>query len=992
MTFDGNLYRNNSDHPMLQNLDPDDNFFNEVYSGLTTDSASMYYSIDKFNTRFNNNRSYINITLFNTRSFKKNGEIVTSVLKSFNRTPDVIVLSETWGISGEHDALCIDGYNSYHTTRQGRRSGGVSVYANCNMQLKQIVELSVCNPTIETCVAELCAHSENIVVFAVYRPHSDSIDNFSQQLEQMLQSPILDNKQIILLGDINIDLIKHSTQPVSEFINTMQSLSFIPIITKPTRFPPAGSRGEPSLLDHIWVNSLKEYSSGVLCVDVTDHCPVFVNVPIVHKENNKTKITFRTHSPHSIEKFKRDVYESVRTMNFDADVNVLTSKFSEKLNTLYSACFPIKIKYVLNRRLCKPWLSPAIMKSIKTKSQYFKLYKLGIISAELNRRYRNKLTSTIRAAKRLYYHRAFTNNCNDIKKTWRLIKKALCKTTNTGNIKSLLVNNNTINDYNEIAEYFCEYFSNIANSLDSLIPQSNSSPLIHVTENTQASIFFSPVTGHDVSRIIGDLKNTKGDIKTIPIRILKHIKDIVADPLSIIINKSLESGVFPESLKKANVIPIFKSGDPQIASNYRPIAILPYLSKIFEKCVSNKLMNFLTKFQILSSNQFGFLKGKSTVDAFNALTHFIYESLNRKQHCMGIFIDLKKAFDTVNHGVLLKKLELCGVRGLPLTWFTSYLRDRRQSVRVAGHSSSVRVVNVGVPQGSILGPILFLIYINDLPRISNLFSSILYADDTTLLSKNSDYGELIDSINSEIPRLYEWTNANRLSLNLNKTYAMLYSNLADSDLSLKIMFQGTAIKFKTHEEFLGMIIDSGLRFSEHIRFICNKLSKSAGILYRLREFVPQQILTSLYYSLIYPYLIYGNLVWGGTFSQHLKPLKLLQKKLIRIITNSEYLAHTNPLFRQTNILKIDDLHKFILVQYMHKVRETEPAVFDRHHSYYTRYRNDAQASLNRLTLTQHSVSFAGPHAWNELPSDIRNSVDLQQFKRRVKMYYISKYV
>ena len=992
MTFDPNLYRNNPNHPILQDLDPDDNFYNEVYSGLDSDKSSLYYSVDKFNATFNNNSSHINITVFNARSFKKNGELFTAVLKSFNNTPDVIVISETWGVTGEHDSLSLDDYNSFHTTRQDRRSGGVSVYAACNLQLSQLVELSVCNPTIETCVAELKAGSETIIIFAVYRPHSDSIDNFYQQLDQMLQSPLINNKSIIVLGDINIDLLKHYTQPVTEFINTMQTLSFIPVITKPTRFPPADSRGDPSLLDHIWINSLREYYSGVLCIDITDHCPVFVNIPISHKYNDTVKLTFRIHSQCNIDKFKKDVHTYVRDMYYEADVNELTRTFTQKLNNIYTSCFPIKIKYVSARRLCKPWLSSAIMKSIKTKSQYFKLYKLGIISAELNRKYRNLLTSTIRAAKRSYYHRAFTNNRNDIKKTWLLIKKLLSKSAKPRNIIRLQVNNNTISDYSDIAEYFSEYFANIANSLDSLIPQSNRSPVTHVEANVQSSLFLRPVTSQEISQIINNLKNTCTDISSIPIKILKLIKEIVALPLSKIINRSLECGVFPDSLKIAKVIPIFKSGDTQMASNYRPIAILPYLSKIFEKCVALQVIKFFNKFKVISDNQFGFRKGKSTVDAFLKLTQYMYDCLNQKHHCMGIFIDLKKAFDTVNHKVLLKKLEMYGVRGVPLAWFTSYLKDRMQHVRVADHSSSTKVINIGVPQGSILGPILFLIYINDLPKISNLFTSILYADDTTLLTNHTNYDELIDSINNEIPSLQEWINANRLSLNLDKTYAMLYSNLSDINPALNISFNGTAIEFKTHEVFLGLTIDTALRFSEHIKFICNKLSKLVGIMYRVRDFVPKKVLIDLYYSLAYPYLTYGNIVWGGTYSQHLSPLKLIQKKLIRIITSSEYLAHTSPLFKQTNILKLDDLHNFILAQYMYRLKQSDSDVFDRQHSYYTRHRNDAQVSFNRLTLTQHSVSFAGPHVWNELPLDVRESATLQQFKRRVKIHYVNKYV
>ena len=219
---------------------------------------------------------------------------------------------------------------------------------------------------------------------------------------------------------------------------------------------------------------------------------------------------------------------------------------------------------------------------------------------------------------------------------------------------------------------------------------------------------------------------------------------------------------------------------------------------------------------------------------------------------------------------------------------------------------------------------------------------------------------------------------------------MLYSNMTHIDPGLNVTFNGKSIKFKPHEDFLGVVIDSGLRFSEHVRVICNKLSKVVGVLYRLRDFVPYNTLVNLYYTLIYSYLLYGNIVWGGTFNQHLIPLKKIQKKLIRIITKSGYIAHTTPLFYQTNILKVDNVHKYLLARHMYKLRERNPEIFNRQHSYYARHRNDAQATFDTLALTQHSVSYKCPHVWNNLPRDIRDSESMFIFKRRVKLLYLEK--
>ena len=378
------------------------------------------------------------------------------------------------------------------------------------------------------------------------------------------------------------------------------------------------------------------------------------------------------------------------------------------------------------------------------------------------------------------------------------------------------------------------------------------------------SVFFRPVTAAEVCEIIAKLKNTSSNIDELPVRIFKRIRNLLSKPISMLINTSISRGVFPQCLKNAKIIPIFKKGDTQNMSNYRPIALLPTLSKIFERCIADRLTDFLYKSEAIYAQPYGFVKGRSTTNAFIEFTEYIYSCLNRREHCIGVFLDLTKAFDTVNHEVLLGKLERYGVRGLPLQWLASYLKDRQQCVSINGRCSSHRTVNVGIPQGSIMGPILFLLYMNDLPKISSDLLSILYADDTTLLASNSECSTLIQHINDELPKVRQWTIANRLSVYLDKTYAMMFTN-RDRAIPTRgnIYFNDTLVKFKTDEDFLGLIIDNQCKFTRHVDYVCKKISKTIGIIYKLKELVSQKILISLYYSLAYPYLLYANVVWGG---------------------------------------------------------------------------------------------------------------------------------
>ena len=435
--------------------------------------------------------------------------------------------------------------------------------------------------------------------------------------------------------------------------------------------------------------------------------------------------------------------------------------------------------------------------------------------------------------------------------------------------------------------------------------------------------------------------------------------------------------------------PIHKSGSTSDLNNYRPISVLPLLSKIFEKCMCNRLMSYLDRFQLLGSKQFGFRRGRSTVDALLNFTEEIYSQLNNKQHTLGISVDYSKAFDTLSHDVLVRKLHEYGIRGIVQEWFASYLVNRVQCVKIGEETSPYRLVRTGVPQGSILGPVLFLVYINDLPSITDSANFSLFADDTTLTCSSHSYPDLIHLANQNLDQLHSWTVNNRLSLNAKKTSAILFSNRSpDIATPLQITINSVPILFENRIIFLGIEIDKDLSFSYHISGICRKLAKTIGILYCIRKTVPMSILIKLYNSLFYPVIVYCIILWGDTSAVHLRPLILLQKKVIRLITNSGYLSHTDPQFLQTGILPVPLIYKYFMGIHMYKLNLSNLISYP-NHSYNTRNNRNAFVAFQRLSLTQKSISFCGPQLWNSIPSNIKESSSLQQFKRAYKSYLLS---
>ena len=388
---------------------------------------------------------------------------------------------------------------------------------------------------------------------------------------------------------------------------------------------------------------------------------------------------------------------------------------------------------------------------------------------------------------------------------------------------------------------------------------------------------------------------------------MKAVLHKISEILTTIFNLSIQTGKFITLLKIAKVIPVYKNkGSPYDSTNYRPISLLSNIDKIFEKLLKSRLVNFLDENKIIFKNQFGFRSKHSTAHALISLTERIRANIDKGLYSCGVFIDLQKAFDTVDHNILLSKLHHYGVRGLPNQLFRSYLTNRQQFVSISGHNSQKRPVEHGVPQGSVLGPLLFLIYINDLPNAINNSETNLFADDTCLLSSDSDLKHLETKINSDLAALTSWLKANKISLNITKTEVLLFRSRNKSithEFNLKI--DDHDLKFSTHVKYLGILIDEFLAWNYQFEQLASKLSRANGIMAKLRHFVPQPVLKTIYYAIFHSHLSYASIVWGQSLSQNSRIGKL-QKKCLRIISFSNFNAETQPLFANLGIPRLQN--------------------------------------------------------------------------------------
>ena len=476
--------------------------------------------------------------------------------------------------------------------------------------------------------------------------------------------------------------------------------------------------------------------------------------------------------------------------------------------------------------------------------------------------------------------------------------------------------------------------------------------------------------------------------------------------MCILINQSLTTGIFPSNFKKAKLLPLQKEPNNCHMENFRPISLLPTISKIMEKCVFNQVFSYFENNKLLYDSQYGYRKEHSTETACLEIIDKLNKQLDKKEIPLCIFIDLSKAFDTLDHRILLSKLKYYGMDDISLYWFKSYLSNRHQFVEIEGYKSKLKQINTGVPQGSILGPLLFIIYMNDINFVSNTFEAIIFADDTTLnsvlsLFSKHDKSNLSGIINKEINKLYDWMKANKLSLNIKKTKYMVFRYPQKSRHSLpklSIKINDVIIERVDQFKFLGIIIHETLSWKFHTDMIRMKISKVVGVMRRLRNYISTQVLLKIYNALILSHLHYGILCWGFTGPRLFK----VQKKAIRVICKRKYNSHTDPLFKKLKLTKINDIFKTKCLTFLFNLKKGKVPAYFRNtfkftggeHNYNTRNRDRIQPTRTNKKTTDKTLRQYIPVLTETIPNSIMNKIDthsLQSLKRNTKLFFIEKY-
>lgn len=965
---------------------------------LNSNNNNNFY-IDNIN---NGNISVgkISIVHQNVGSLRENFKFLVSHISAFPILPSLIFISEIWIYDYEADNYNMKNYTFHTKCNNNYRAGGVGVYVHDSIE--QFSILTHCFDSADCLQIDATFSGEPFSFICFYRFHFKTVTSFISELKIFLTS--VKSKNLILIGDFNIDILS-DTSLSYEYLSTMAAFGLESLINSYTRIHNQSN----SCIDHIFSRSSCNKKSftflpRAIKLDISDHHCLFLDIIIENccrtipdqKTTYYKKIDFiKLNDCLLIENWNEVYNKTDPSIAYDTFFQILSNKIEE------CSCSELSS----HTKFLQPWMNKGLYLLIKKK------HKISLKLARFPHnkklfKYHNKISKKVailvEETKNNYYTREFETHSGNIRAQWVIVDKILNKYKKSTLINEIITESGNINNPNRIAQEFNNHFLNIPRKTIENCAQvdyncrSNIHFLYHPS-HTSSNFFFYPVSADEVTKCIVDLKNKyslgSDGISTF---IVKKIFVCFVEVLVYIFNLSFQTGIFPDKLKEAVVVPLYKKDDKRDLNNYRPISLLPIFSKVFEKIVKFRLINYLDKIQFLSNNQYGFRKKRSTEDAL--LSHFnrVYQSLNNGEKTAGLYIDITKAFDTVNHRLLLSKLENIGIRGIALKWFQSYLKNRVQQVKVNGKFSDVGTFNIGVPQGSVLGPLLFLVYINSIFSCGLIGNMVAFADDMALFYSEISQSGVENKIRSDLLTVRHWFDCHSMVMS-SKTKVMFFdptkeivplSNITyhDSRCQSDICSHINCFQIENVHTFryLGLNVDHNLNWKVHVAIVSRSLLISIRKMYLLRRHCSPYILRIFYFAFIHSRIQYGISCWGGIYISNIHNVIVSQKHAVRVIYSRHRLEHSFPLFIKAKILPVRNLFVFKVLKLFY-IRSGNYSIRNN-----PRYDMRIQGRFNTIRahkeFCRRSFSYIAPFLYNKLPLEIKNIEILKGFLIALKTW------
>lgn len=834
------------------------------------------YSESEFSTLSKLNESIRDfnwlILYINVRRLNVNITLLESYIASLSFQPQIVVCSETW-ILENPNLYKIDNYKIYYNNGNINSADGVVIYIREDIvHTVNIVEYDAFK--VLDCKIIL-GENNHLTLTALYRCHDFPKVNLINVMERIVEN---NSKNHLIIGDFNINILNNEIE-AEDLLNNCYLSGYLPLFNSITR--PNENGG--TCIDNIFAKSTIDLQPFKHAQVFTDHYPLLCAFNIMEANNKTTNFFCKLNYKKLLMVAENTDWSIINDID-DPDV-AINQLISNITNCIEKATLKIKKSKYIYR---KPWMSSAILKSIEQKEFLYNLWKNNRSSVEYKNEYvtYNKyLKKIINEAKNNYEIKLVEKNSNNSRNLWKYINNKMGKNNKKSvPIDKIKAGDKSLEDSKSIANVFNDFFSNIGLELARKLQSTHSSnnPVVNNLRNSK-SIFLMPIGNTEVENAINKLKDRNGGCDKIHSKVLKAINMYISPVLQAIFNKCIIHGVWPSALKTAEIVPIFKSGDNKLVTNYRPISLISNIAKVFEKLIYTRLYNFLVKYKRININQYGFRRKIGTSEALNTVIDKILKMIDEDKAVMVTFVDLSKAFDTVDHDLLLQKLENEGIRGLALKLLKEYLSNRTQKVKLNNITSYARFVEIGVPQGTVLGPLLFLIYINEIFFVcEDIFA---FADDTVVLSYENNWELCQNNMNHKLNKICDWFIFNKLTINVSKTEHITFGCYTDSfPINTEVYINNELLRRTKVAKYLGVLLDQNLKWDSHIQYVVKKVRYFLYLVHSLKH-LPIKVLQVIYYAYVYSLINYGLIVWGGAYATELEQLSNLQNKFIKILKN-----------------------------------------------------------------------------------------------------------